>query len=236
MIDMQGILSEYLPLQLIRFGDVYADEGGDPHAWLNEYDFIWKPISDSSSYIPVLLGDEVVRFGPDSDRNKVENLVRRINGQPLRMPKISICSSKYMLLVANELSDELEFTDKLGITRSASEVYDAAGHLHTNFTVLSFHKVFFHQRFETRFKDTPSDKRLLVCIELDAHSSTYLIHQSLLERWKKYGVEEVNYDIKAEHLSLNTLMTLDFYWPNRPRSFANMDDFQQNRNGDIGDY
>ncbi|WP_104041384.1 hypothetical protein [Vibrio hyugaensis] len=236
MIDMQGILSAYLPLQLIRFGDVYADEGGDPYAWLSEYDFIWKPISDCSSHTPVFLGDEVVRFGPDSDQNKIENLDRRIGGQPLRMPKISICSSRYMLLVANELADELEFSDKLGITRSATAVYDAAGHLHTNFTALSFHKVFFHHRFESRFKDIPSANRLLICIELDAHSSTFLIHQSLLERWQDYGIEEVNYDVKTEHLSLNKLMTLDRYWPNRPRSFANMDDFQQNRNGRIDDY
>ncbi|UTZ21875.1 hypothetical protein [Vibrio campbellii] len=61
----------------------------------------------------------------------------------LRMPKISICSSRYILLVANELADQLAFSDKLGITRSVAEVYDAAGNLHTNFTALSFHKVFF---------------------------------------------------------------------------------------------
>ncbi|UTZ41425.1 hypothetical protein [Vibrio campbellii] len=154
----------------------------------------------------------------------------------LRMPKISICSSRYILLVANELADQLEFSDKLGITRSVAEVYDAAGNLHTNFTALSFHKVFFHQRFETRFKNIPKESRLLVRVELDASSSTFLIHQSLLENWQKCGIEEVNYDIKDEHLSLNKLMTLNYYWPHRTCSFANMDDFQQNINGMIDSY
>ncbi|SHO54643.1 hypothetical protein [Vibrio quintilis] len=236
MIDMQGILSEYLPLQLIYFGDVYADEDGDPYAFLNEYDFIWQPISENRSRPHLFLGEEVVRFKPESGKDKVENLNRRTGGQPLRMPQISTCSGQYTLLVANELADELEFSDKLGITRSATEVYDAAGHLHTHFTALSFHKVFFHHRFETRFNDTPSDQRLLVCIELGQNSSTFLIHQSLLERWRQQGVEEVNYEIEAQHQSLRTLMTLDHYWGNRTRWFSNMDDFQQNRNGNLSDY
>lgn len=235
MIDIQGILSEYLPLQLIYFGDVYADKDGDPYAWLNEYDFIWQPISDSRSHPHLFLGEEVVRFKPESEEDKIENLNHRTGGQPLRMPKISTCSGQYTLLVANELADELEFSDKLGVTRSATEVYDAAGHLHTDFTALSFHKVLFHHRFETRFNDMPSAKRLLVCIELNHYSSTFLIHQSLLERWQQRGVEEVNYDIEPEHQSLKTLMAQDHYWGSRTRWFANLDDFQQNRNGHIND-
>ncbi|ARC94997.1 hypothetical protein B6A42_26585 (plasmid) [Vibrio coralliilyticus] len=233
MMDMQGILSEYLPLQLIHVGDVYADPEGDPHAWLNEYDFIWQPMSDSRSHPHLFLGDDVVRFKPESDRDKMEHLNRRTGGQPLRMPKISTCSGPYTLLLANALADELEFSDKLGITRSAAEVHDAAGHLHTDFTALSFHKVWFHHRFETRFHDLPSAQRLLVCIETHHSSSTFLIHQSLLEHWQQRGVEDVNYDIEPEHQRLTTLMTQRHYWGSRTRSFANLDDFQQNRNGQI---
>ncbi|MDA0118245.1 MULTISPECIES: hypothetical protein [Vibrio] len=235
MIDMQGILSEYLPLQLIHVGDVYADKDGDPDAWLNEYDFSWQPISDNRSHPHLFLGEEVVCFEPESDQDKAENLNRRTGGQPLRMPKISTCSGRYTLLLDNELAAELEFSDKLGITFSAAEVRDAAGHLHTDFTALSFHKVLFHHRFETRFRHIPSAQRLLVCIELNQSSSTFLIHQSLLERWQQKGVEEVNYDIAPEHQSLKKLMEKDHYWGYCTRWFTNLDDFQQNRHGHIDD-
>lgn len=87
MIDMQGILSEYLPLQLIYFGDVYADEDGDPYAFLNEYDFIWQPISENRSRPHLFLGEEVVRFKPESGKDKVENLNRRTGGNLCVCPK-----------------------------------------------------------------------------------------------------------------------------------------------------
>ncbi len=233
MNDTQGILSEYLPLELITFGDVYADEDGDPNAWLSEYDFIWEPIVDSRHKPQLYFGDELVRFKPEG-RDKTEALSRRTGGQPLRMPKVSLCWGRQSLLIAKELADELQFSDKLGVTVSETEVYDAAGYLHTGFRAFSFHKEFFHERFENRFAEVSDNFRPLVCISLSRFSSTFLIHKSVFERWQQMGVEEVNYDIDEKHLSLDYLMNLEFY-SNKysQRCFFNMDDFQKNQNAHI---
>ncbi len=230
MNDRQTILAEYLPLQLITFGDVYADEDGDQDAWLSEYDFSWQPIVETKYRPQLYFGDELMRFEPEG-QNKAQAINQRTGGQPLRMPKVSFCWGSQSLLIANELADELTFTRRLGITLSKAEVNDAAGHQHTHFSALSFHKALSPQRFEQRFVDIPACERLLVCIALKPHRSTLLIHQSLLERWQTMGFEEVNYDIADKYLSLDSLMKLKFYSARHSqRSFRNMDDFQRNQN------
>ncbi|GAK84450.1 hypothetical protein JCM19238_2017 [Vibrio ponticus] len=230
MSDKQSILNEYLPLQLITFGDVYADEGGDEDAWLNEYDFTWQPIVDTKYHPQLYFGDELMRFKPEG-QDKREAINRRTGGIPLRMPNISFCWGSKSLLIANELADELHFSERLGITRSQAEVTDAAGHLHHHFSALSFHKALTPQRIETRLSDVACEQRLLICIALKKHRSTFLIHQSLLERWQRLGIEDIHFEVEEKYRSLETLMAGKFYSARyTQRCFRNLDDFQHNQN------
>ncbi|HAS61303.1 MAG TPA: hypothetical protein DCS35_01275 [Vibrio sp.] len=233
MLDMHGILSEYLPLQLIHFGDVYADKDGDPMAWLDEYDFEWQPIVDTKYTPQLYFGDEVMHFAP-KDRNKKASLQKRLGGQPLRMPKVSECWGDQSLLIANELANELQFASNLGVTRSEAVVFDAAGNEHLGYTAFSFHKSFFHERVEVRFATMPQELRPLIRISLTGYSSTYLIHKSIFEKWQSLAVEDLNYDIDADDLVLDNLIKSKFYSGHvGSRCFFSMDDFQQNQNGHI---
>lgn len=230
MKDMDGILKEYLPLQLIGFGDVYADEDGDENAWLSEYDFIWKPKVKDDSTPQVFLGDEALTFIPDG-QDKRKALKNKIGDKQLRLPKLSECWGHESLMIANELAEKLTFSGILGVTRTKAEIIDAAGDKHSGFTALSFHKALFYERLESRLEHVSPELRPIIKVSLKPHTSTYLIHKSVLEQWQQAGVEDVLYDIEEKHCALKNLIKNDYYHGHGGnRDFSNMDDFLLNRN------
>ncbi|CAH0533209.1 hypothetical protein VST7929_01073 [Vibrio stylophorae] len=233
MLDIQGVLSEYLPLQLVSFGDVYADEAGDPNAWLDEYDFVWQPVTSDGDMPQLYLGDAPMRFAP-KDRGKKASLQKRLNQQPLRMPMISDCWGSQSLMITNELADQLHFSDVLGVTRTPAQIEDASGSLHGGYTAFSFHKAFLHDRVTQRFEQIPVELRPIIRLRLVKHRTTYLIHQSLLKHWLAQGVEDLSDDFDDAYLQLaNLLQARRYSFHCGTRSFANMDDFQHNRNGSV---
>ncbi len=235
MLDMHGILRDYLPLQLIRFGDVYADKEGDQDAWLNEYDFTWQPIVESDCIPQLYFGDKPLSFKPEGQRDKKAALQARLRGEPMRMPKVSLCwGTGHSFLIANQLADELQFAANLGVTRTVADIFDAAGNQHSGYTAFSFHKTFCHEKVESRFALVPEALRPIIAVKLKGHRSTCLIHRLLLDRWKELGVDDINYDIQQEFLSLSNLIKAkSYYGVAGSRTFGNMDDFQNNINGVI---
>jgi len=230
MKDMTGILKDYLPLQFIDFGDVYADEDGDSNAWLNEYDFIWKPKVDSKYAPQLYLGDEPLTFITDG-KNKRSSLKDKIGDKQLRLPKISMCWGSQSLMVADELAEHLTFSEILGVTRTKAEIIDAAGDKRQGFTALSFHKDLFHERVETRLEHVTSELRPIIKVHLTASNSIYLIHKNVLNKWQQAGIEDVSYDIDDQHCKLKSLMKEDFYSVSAgSRNFKNMEDFLFNQN------
>ncbi|GEK09998.1 hypothetical protein J8Z24_17835 [Pseudoalteromonas sp. SCSIO 43201] len=236
MNDLQGILSEYLPLQLIRFGEVYGPED-DPDMWLSEYDFIWRPIVDEGEQVPQLyLGDEPMRFGVDCETDKAGYIKQSLGHQPLRLPEISSCWGDSSLMLRNDLLEGVEFSPILGVTRTSATIVDAAGDERTGFTALSFHKVFFHERARLRFENIPVSKRLIIRMLLKRHSDTFFIHKSLLAKWKELDIETVCFNIKAHHLSFKTLCNLEMYYGSvGSNSYQTLDDFQHNRKANFWD-
>ena len=230
MEDMTGILKDYLPLQLVGYGDVYADEEGDENAWLNEYDFIWKPKVDSEDTPQVYLGDQTICF-ITKGRDKRDALKNKIGDKLLRLPKISNCWGKESLMMADELAEALTFSEILGVTRTKAEIIDAAGDKRQGYTAFSFHKVLFHERIETRLEHVSAELRPIIKVFLKAHSSTYLIHKDVLEKWQHANVEDVAYNIDDEHRKLRNLERAEFYYGSSGnRDFSNMEDFLLNQN------
>ena len=74
MEDMQGILNEYKPLQIIRYGEVYGNDSEETEAWLSEYDFIWKPITELDCAPKLYLGGEPMHFGVEDKYDKADAL------------------------------------------------------------------------------------------------------------------------------------------------------------------
>lgn len=231
MIDMQGILSEYLPLQLINFGDVYAPEN-HPEAWLNEYDFSWRPIVDEDENEPqIYLGDMPMRFAVEEKQDdKTGHIKQELGEQRLRLPPLSACWGSGSLMMRSDLADKLAFTPILGVTKTPATLVDAAGDEREGFTALSFHKVFFHQRANVRLAEVPAQQRPIIRILLKGNSDTYLVHKSLLDEWQKAGVETVCYDIKEKHQSFDYLCNLKMYYGSvASLSYRNLQDFQNGK-------
>lgn len=230
MIDMQGVLSEYLPLQLINFGDVCAPES-NPDAWLNEYDFSWHPIVDEDeTAAQIYLGDAPMRFGVEGDHEKAEFIKRELGDQLLRLPPVSSCWGSGSLMLRGDLADNLAFTPILGVTKTPATLVDAAGDEREGFTVLSFHKILFHERANLRLAEVPEEQRPLIRILLKGNSDTYLIHKSILDEWQQAGVETVCYNIKEKHQSFNSLCNLDMYYGSvGTLGYKNIDDFQNSK-------
>lgn len=227
MLDITGILSDYLPLQVISFGDVYGEES-DYESWLNEYDFSWSPKVGGRHKPQLYFGDEELVFETEG-KNKQEALQAKLNGQLLRLPKISYCWGNQSIMVANELADQLSFSPILGVTRTKATVIDAAGQTRDDFTAFSFHKSFFHERTNTRFEKIETTLRPIININLKKSSTVLLVHKSVLEAWQQIGIEDVLYDISEEHLSLKKLINNDMYFSHAgSRCYRTLNDFQEN--------
>lgn len=237
MKDMTGIWAEYLPLQIISVGDIYASED-EPDAWLNEYDFEWRPyVNDSleSDDTPQrYLGDKPMTFGVEDNYNKAAVIKSQLLGQQLRLPKVSSCWGDDSLMLSNELAEGLEFAPSLGVTRSAATIVDAAGDKHKGFTALSFHKSFFHERVAKRLVSLDPKLRPIIKVKLKAHSQTYFIHKSVLQKWKDLGVEDVCFEVSDQHQSFNYLCNAEMYFGSGgARCFKSLADYQANRGGEI---
>ncbi len=232
MRDMEGILSEYLPLQVISYGDVYAPDE-DPDAWLNEYDFYWKPIVEG--HAPQLyLSEKTMRFGPESERDKKQAIKNQLNGADLRLPKISNCWGDGSIMFSNTLADKLSFSPILGVTKTAATIVDAAGVERKGFTAFSFHKIFFHQRITTRLATLPAEQRPIIRVLLKGNRDTYFVHKAVLEQWQKLGVEDVLYDIDEKFQSFQSLCNEEFYFGSGgSRCFKSLAEFQSNQSGDV---
>lgn len=230
MNDMQGILTEYLPLQLIRFGGVYATEG-NPKVCLGEYDFVWRPIMEGGESEPQLyLGDSPMRFGVDGATDKAQYIKQALGDQKLRLPEVSGCWGSGSLMLCNELAQTLSFSPILGVTKTPAIITDAAGEERMEYTAISFHKIFFHERASMRLATVPASQRPIIRILLKSHSDTFLIHKSLLSEWKKLDIGTVCFDIKTQYQSFNTLCNLGMYFGSVGTvSFRTLDDFQHNR-------
>lgn len=227
MIDMDGILADYLPLQLIRFGDVYAPDE-QPEVWLNEYDFIWRPAAPDNKDQQLYFGVEPIRFTVEGQQGKAKYINQALAGAPLRLPNISMCWGDESLMLSDTLADKLDFSAMLGVTRTAATLVDAAGQERSGFTALSFHKVFFHQRVTTRLAQVPAQQRPIIKILLKRHRHTYLVHKSILAAWQEQGIQDVCYDIAPKYQSFKRLCNLDMYFGSVATvSFSSLADFQQ---------
>lgn len=234
---MDGILAEYLPLQIIATGDIYASDEV-PQAWLNEYDFDWQPYVDghlASDDTPQLyLGDKAMTFGVEDNYDKAPFIKQQLNNSLLRLPKISMCWGGKSLMLDNQLAAQLAFSPILGVTRTQACIVDAAGDKRNGFTALSFHKSFFHERVTDRLAEVEAKLRPIIKVQLKKHNQTYLIHKSILKQWQELGVDDVCFDIREQHQSFQYLCNAEMYYGSGgTRSFANLADYQANRLGDI---
>ena len=231
MRDMQGILQEYMPLQLNDFGAVYASEE-HPNVWLSEYDFSWRPVTDDTENTPQLYFDKThMHFSNEGEQEKAEHIKKALGTQLLRLPEVSACWGESSLMIRNDLADKLIFSPRLGVTRVPATLIDAAGDERVGYTALSFHKVFFHERITLRFADIPAEQRPIIRIKLKSMGDTFLIHKSLLAQWQLLGVQTVVYDIEEKYQSFNTLCNLDMYsFCYGNNSYFSLDDFQRNNN------
>lgn len=234
---MEGIWADYLPLQIISVGDVYASDE-EPDAWLSEYDFEWRPYVDDSLECDDTpqryLGDKPMTFGVEDNYNKASVIKSQLQGELLRLPKVSCCWGDDSIMLSSELAEKLEFAPNLGVTRSTATIVDAAGDKQKGFTALSFHKTFFHERVSKRLACLDAPLRPIIKVQLKAHSQTYFIHKSVLQEWKKMGVEDVCFDVSEQHQSFNYLCNAEMYFGSGgARCFKNLADYQANRDGEI---
>ncbi|MDO6525081.1 hypothetical protein Q4519_05235 [Motilimonas sp. 1_MG-2023] len=94
--------------------------------------------------------------------------------------------------------------------------------------MFSFHKVFSYARVESRLADVPVAQRLMIRIQLTAHKSMYLVHQSLLTRWQAAGVTELAYDFDNQSLNLKQLIKKGSYTSSAGyQTFDSLADYQK---------
>lgn len=237
MKDMKGIFTEYLPLQIVSVGDVYASDDL-PEAWLNEYDFDWRPLIDGSVESEDTprryLGDTTMTFGVEDNYNKASVIKQKLNGEKLRLPKISACWGDKSLMLSNELAGKLRFSPILGVTKTEAIIIDAAGEKRSGFTALSFHKSFFHDRVTKRLNSIDAVSRPIIKVQLKGHTHAYFIHKSVLENWQLAGIDDVRFDVSEQHQSFNYLCNAEMYFGSGgTRCFKTLEDYQANRGGEI---
>lgn len=212
MLDMQGILQEYLPLSVYS-ADLIEKEGDEYIEYLNEYDFSWQPDEIDGDTAQIFTGEAPVIFHSERrDPSVSQALKAKLNGDPLRLPAVSFCwGREQSIMMADELVKGLFFSPILGVTRTPATLHDSVGQVRHGYTVLSFHKVLTYARAESRLATIPVTERQLLRIKLKSYTSMYLAHKSLLARWKSMGIKDIAYDFEDKSLNLKQLMQRDSY-------------------------
>ena len=238
MLDEQGILKDYLPFHVIHVGDVCDDhpEYGESTGYLSEYDFTWQLQTESRDTPQMYLGDKPLVFKSEGADNKNDEflpaLQSKIGNNPLRIPRISSCwGMDQSMMFATELADQLSFSPILGITRTEATLIDSAGHEHTGFTALTFHKALRADRIELRLKDLPVSERPILPVALKDRN-VLLIHKDVLAEWKQQGIDDVEYEPDEEYQRLASLEKMTMYYQSGGnRDFSTLQDYQDNKNG-----
>ncbi|MCE0556858.1 hypothetical protein [Motilimonas sp. E26] len=229
MLDMQGILKEYRPLQMFSV-DVCEKSGDEYIEYLNEYNFTWQPEPKDGGIAQLFTGEEPLTFhGKRSDPLAVKALKAKLGNNPLRLPVISFCwGQEQSIMLSNKIADDIYFSPILGVTRTPATIIDATKQTRSGYTVFSFHKVFSYARVESRLADVPVAQRLMIRIQLTAHKSMYLVHQSLLTRWQAAGVTELAYDFDNQSLNLKQLIKKGSYTSSAGyQTFDSLADYQK---------
>lgn len=227
---MQGILKEYLPLS-VYCADLIEEQDDDYIEYLNEYDFSWQPEEVEGNTAQIFTGEAPVTFHNERrDPDLAQALKAKLNGDALRLPAISFCwGREQSIMMADEAIKGLFFSPILGVTRTQAILHDSAGEVRHGYTVLSFHKVLTYARAESRLALIPVAERLLLRIKLKSYTSIYLVHRSLLTRWKSMGIKDIAYDFKDEALNLKSLMQRDSYSSHGGcRHFRSLSAYQNN--------
>lgn len=236
MLDMQGILKDYRPLQIIDVGDVTDThaEHGEYTPYFNGYNFSWQPDVETRNTPQVYLGEGTMKFKPEYGLDlSQEEVKEKLQGQKLRLPKMSYCWGRDgSVMMADELATKLNFSPILGVVTTPAIITDALGDEHSGYTALSFHKALTYDRIEQRLADVPEEQRLIVMISLKSHTRALFIHKSLLEQWQAAGVDDVVYEFKDKDLQLKKIIKNDMYFGSGGgRDFRSVMDYQLNQNG-----
>ncbi|MCE2570370.1 hypothetical protein [Motilimonas eburnea] len=229
MLDMQGILKEYLPLSVYSAG-VCEKEGDDYIEYLNEYDFSWQPDEIDGDTAQIFTGETPVIFHSERRGRVSQALIAKLNGEALRLPAISFCWGRdQSIMMADELIKGIFFSPILGVTRTPATLHDSAGQERHGYSVLSFHKVLTYARAESRLATIPVAERQLLRIKLTSYTSLYLAHQSLLARWKSMAIKDIAYDFEDKSLNLKQLMQRDSYCNHAgSRHYTSLNAYQNN--------
>ncbi|MDO6525080.1 hypothetical protein Q4519_05230 [Motilimonas sp. 1_MG-2023] len=112
MLDMQGILKEYRPLQMFSV-DVCEKSGDEYIEYLNEYNFTWQPEPKDGGIAQLFTGEEPLTFhGKRSDPLAVKALKAKLGNNPLRLPVISFCwGQEQSIMLSNKIADDIFFAN-----------------------------------------------------------------------------------------------------------------------------
>lgn len=203
MNNVKGILEDYLPLNLYTLDDVGEEdmEQRDYGFTLRAEHFEWIRFSDrrKSSQAQIYDGSDQT-FCPVKQRAPKAKAI--LNGKALRLPKISYCWPGKSLMLANELMEDIGLAPNLGIVETKADIVDAVQEKHQGYTALSMHKSFSLLRVQQRLSTLPIEQRSLINLKCHEFEGILLIHKSVLDKWQKKGISEINYHFNDRQLDL----------------------------------
>jgi len=236
MQGTDGILADYLPLQIFTIDDVYEgnvdednEDAEDDARILSRSNFEWIRYCDRRKSSQQQLFDGTAQQFCATKR-RAKTVTTLLDGELLRLPQASYCSGWSSVMLANELLQELGLSANLGIIQTPATIVDGTQTKREGYTALSFHKRFTLERVNQRIAKLPAEQRSLICLQHDRHSNFVLIHKAALERWQALGVTCVKYEFSQEQQNLTTMLTGDHYHGYAGEvSYNSLADFQQNK-------
>jgi len=232
MLDATGILTEYLPLELFMMGTVYSgtDKEGSGECYPElmcypNFEWILDPHKQDNSHCNLYNGSPQLFCGEEPG---YKLLAKHLNGDTLRLPRISYCSGDESLMLSNELADSLMFSDMLGVVKTPATICDPTQFIHHGYTALSFFKMFSLERINQRVSLLPAHERPIIYCRLFSHVRAFLVHQDVLRNWQDLKVKEVNFQPADDVASLPKLLLNDgFYGIAEEQEFYSIEKYQR---------
>jgi len=238
VLDMQGILQHYRPLQIIGVGDVtdHHKVHGAYTSYLNCDNFRWQPEVNTRHTPQLYLGEGMLNFKPKSGIEVTQaELKAKLHGQRLRLPQVSFCwGLNRSIMLADALARPLSFSPILGVVTTPAMITDVLGDEHTGYTALSFHKALTYDRIEQRLAAVPAEQRPMLMIALGGQRRALFIHENWLAQWQAAGVDDVAYEFSDKSLQLKKMLKNNHYHGSAGnRDFKSVMDYQTNQGGHI---
>lgn len=233
MDSVAKILQEYAVLRIKGFEGVQVDE---EELWIDyggyqlvEDHFSWVRFSDRrrSSQSRVYDGSPQVFC---ATKRKCIGVVEALNGETLRLPKISYCYGNESIMVADEMLEGLEFAPNLGIVTTAATILDITKTKQQGYTALSFHKQFNADRIAQRLLKLPPELRPLINLRRGKHETQLLVLKGVLAKWQALDVREIEYETDNFSKPLKEILLDDNFYISAPQlCYDGMENYQLNQ-------